>query len=170
VAFPLRTLVTTRLHTFPRQRHPPSWNGTAKNSVQYCNQNEAEEAMTSSKANFLSFHWCFILIFNCFEINGGNIWTCIRWFIPPEQNSWLSHWQRGSGSTASTPVLDVSAPAGTHGLWPLCGLWLWRVWEDQTVDHVVFPCPIYRPPHGLHGLTLLNDETIEWLLNTCPVI
>jgi len=23
---------------------------------------------------------------------------------------------------------------------------------------------------GLHGLTVLDDETIEWLLNTCPEI
>jgi len=26
------------------------------------------------------------------------------------------------------------------------------------------------PPHGLHGLTVLDDETTEWLLNTCPDI
>jgi len=42
--------------------------------------------------------------------------------------------------------------------------------EEQTVDHVVLQCPIHRPPHGLHGLTVLNDETTEWLLNTCPEI
>jgi len=40
--------------------------------------------------------------------------------------------------------------------------------EEQTVNHVVLHCPIHRPPHGLHGLTVLDDETIEWLLNTCP--
>jgi len=40
---------------------------------------------------------------------------------------------------------------------------------EQTVDHVILHCPINRPtPHGLHGLTLLDDETTEWLLNTCP--
>ena len=39
--------------------------------------------------------------------------------------------------------------------------------EEQTVDHVVLQCPIHRPPHGLHGLTVLHDETIQWLLNTC---
>jgi len=33
--------------------------------------------------------------------------------------------------------------------------------EDQIVDRVVFHCPIHRPHHGLHGLTVLNDETIE---------
>ena len=38
---------------------------------------------------------------------------------------------------------------------------------DQTIDHAILHCPIYRPPHGLHGLTILDDETIEWLLNTC---
>jgi len=42
--------------------------------------------------------------------------------------------------------------------------------EEQTVDHVVLQGPIHRPPHGLHGLTVLDDETIEWLLNTCPEI
>jgi len=43
--------------------------------------------------------------------------------------------------------------------------------EEQTVDHVVLQCLlIYRPPHGLHGLTVLDDEKTEWLLNTCPEI
>jgi len=42
--------------------------------------------------------------------------------------------------------------------------------EEQTVDHVVIQCPIHRPPHGLHGLTVLDDDTTEWLLNTCPKI
>jgi len=37
----------------------------------------------------------------------------------------------------------------------------------QTVDHVVLQCPIHRPPHGL---TVVDDETIEWLFNTCPKI
>jgi len=32
--------------------------------------------------------------------------------------------------------------------------------EEQTVDHVVLQCPIHRP-HGLHGLTVLDDETTE---------
>jgi len=42
--------------------------------------------------------------------------------------------------------------------------------EEQTIDHVVLQCPIHRPPHRLLGLTVLDDETIEWLLNTCPEI
>ena len=41
---------------------------------------------------------------------------------------------------------------------------------EQSVEHVVLHCPIHRPPHGLHGLTVLDDETTEWLLNTCPDI
>jgi len=65
--------------------------------------------------------------------------------------------------------MDVSVPICTNGVWlPLrpdeCGA------EEQTVDHVVLQCPIHRPPHGLHPLTVLDDETIEWLLNTCPEI
>jgi len=39
--------------------------------------------------------------------------------------------------------------------------------EEQIVDHVVFHCPIHRPLYGAHGLTVLDDETIEWLLDTC---
>ena len=39
--------------------------------------------------------------------------------------------------------------------------------EEQTVDHVLLQCPIHGPPHGLHCLTVLDDETIEWLFNTC---
>jgi len=35
--------------------------------------------------------------------------------------------------------------------------------EEQTVDHVVLYCTIHRPPYGLHGLTVLDDETIECL-------
>jgi len=42
--------------------------------------------------------------------------------------------------------------------------------EEQAVDHVVLQCPVHRPPHGLHGLTVLDDDTSEWLLNTCPEI
>ena len=38
--------------------------------------------------------------------------------------------------------------------------------EEQTV----LQCPIHWPPHGQHGLTVLDDETTEWLLNTCPEI
>jgi len=41
--------------------------------------------------------------------------------------------------------------------------------EEQTVDHVVLQCPMHRP-HGLHSLIVLGDETIAWLLNTCPEI
>ena len=34
--------------------------------------------------------------------------------------------------------------------------------EQQTVDHVLH-CAIHRPLHGVHGLTILDDWTIEWL-------
>jgi len=42
--------------------------------------------------------------------------------------------------------------------------------EEQAVDHVVLHSLIHRPHHGMHGLTVLDDETTEWLLNTCPEI
>jgi len=83
-------------------------------------------------------------------------------------SEWPSQEGPGSGSTASAPVSDVSAPACTNGVMASsaaceCG-------AEQIVDHVVLHCPIHRPPHGLHGLTVLDDETTEWLFNTCPDI
>jgi len=42
--------------------------------------------------------------------------------------------------------------------------------EERIVDHVALHCTIHRPPHGAHILTVLDDETIEWLFNTCPEI
>ena len=40
--------------------------------------------------------------------------------------------------------------------------------EEQIVDHVVLQCVVYRTPHGLYGLKVLDNETIKWLLNTLP--
>jgi len=74
----------------------------------------------------------------------------------------------GSGLTVSAPVSDVSAPVCTNGAWP--PLRSVSVAQKNNIDHVVLQCSIHRPPHGLHGLTVLEDETIEWLLNTCPEI
>jgi len=42
--------------------------------------------------------------------------------------------------------------------------------KEQTVNHVVLQYPIHRPPHGLHGLKVLDEKTTKWLLNTCPEI
>jgi len=42
--------------------------------------------------------------------------------------------------------------------------------KEQTVNHVVLHFPVQRPPHGAQGLTVLDDETLEWLLNTCSEI
>jgi len=42
--------------------------------------------------------------------------------------------------------------------------------EEQTEDPVVLQCTIHRPPHGLDGLTVVYNETLDWLLNTCPEI
>jgi len=40
------------------------------------------------------------------------------------------------------------------------------VTEEQTVDHVVLHNLIQSTPRRAYGLTILDDETIEWLLNT----
>jgi len=56
------------------------------------------------------------------------------------------------------------------GYGPFCGLWVWRK-RTANRRHDVLNCSIHQPPqHGLHGLTVLDDEIIEWLLNTCTEI
>ena len=35
--------------------------------------------------------------------------------------------------------------------------------SEQTADHVLKACPIHRAPHGVRGLTVLDDETRCWL-------
>ncbi|KAJ8364425.1 hypothetical protein SKAU_G00132560 [Synaphobranchus kaupii] len=42
--------------------------------------------------------------------------------------------------------------------------------EEQTADHVILDCPIYRAPNGMHGLSVLDDDTVTWLLEVCPEI
>ena len=41
-----------------------------------------------------------------------------------------------------------------YGLFCECGA------EEKTVDHVVLQRPTHRPPHGLHGLTVLDSGVI----------
>jgi len=63
-------------------------------------------------------------------------------------------------------VSDVSIPVCINGVWPLLRF-VSAAQNIKSVDHV-FQRPIHRPPDGLHSLTALGDETIEWLLNTSP--
>ena len=42
--------------------------------------------------------------------------------------------------------------------------------SEQTADHVVTACPIHRAPHGVRGLTVLDDKTRFWLNNTTASI
>ena len=82
---------------------------------------------------------------------------------------WPSQEEPGSGSTASAPVSDVSAPACTNGAWPP----LRPVSVAQNKPSTMSSSTVQSidpPPHGLHGLTVLDDETTEWLLNTCSDI
>ena len=42
--------------------------------------------------------------------------------------------------------------------------------EEQTADHVILRCPIYRAPNGLRGLADLDDCSVTWLTSVCPDI
>jgi len=40
-----------------------------------------------------------------------------------------------------------------------------KVWgHGERVPHQI------APMHGVHGLTVLDNDTIEWMLNTCSEI
>jgi len=39
---------------------------------------------------------------------------------------------------------------------------------EQTVDPVILHCPIRRPFHGLHGLTVLDEETTRMAAQHLP--
>ena len=40
--------------------------------------------------------------------------------------------------------------------------------EEQTADHVIHSCVIYKPPNGVTGLKNLDEATKQWLLCGCP--
>ena len=44
--------------------------------------------------------------------------------------------------------------------------------DQQTVNHIIMECPLYRPPNGLHGLIDVDADaaTREWLLSKFPEI
>ena len=77
--------------------------------------------------------------------------------------------QRGSVLTASAQVSEVFVPACTNKLWPIPQI-VGVVQKNRLlvmlfliVLHLLFTVP----PHGAHGLTLLDDDAIERLLNIC---
>ena len=42
--------------------------------------------------------------------------------------------------------------------------------EEQTVDHIITSCPIFHHPSRRISLETVDDETVVWLINTCPNI
>ena len=71
-----------------------------------------------------------------------------------------THYEPGSGSTAS-------APACANGAWPP----LRPVSMAQNKPSTMSSSTVQSidPRHGLHRLMVLDDETTEWLLNTCLI-
>ena len=80
---------------------------------------------------------------------------------------WPRQEQRGSGRLR-TGVGRLRSCLHKWGIAPSAACECGEV--EQTVDHVVLHCPIHWSPCGAHGQTFLDDETIEWQLNTCPEI
>jgi len=107
------------------------------------------------------------------RITGGmrSGWRALRDFVlssptsAPTLLKWPCQEQRGSGLTASAPLWRFRSRLHTRGIAPSaaceCG-------SEQTVNHVGLQCPLHRPPHGLHGLMVQDDDTIEWLPTPAP--
>ena len=123
------------------------------------------------------------------EVNELNIsaahWTDYRW---------NKEWQASSSRlhafipNASTPALGMHFPRPSWvRLNHLCtgvglfhsNLRKWRLVslaacecgaKEQTPDHVVASCLIYRHPNGAQGLKMLNENLLTWLMNKCPIV
>jgi len=79
--------------------------------------------------------------------------------------------QRGSDFTASAPVSGVSAPACTNGVWsPLRPVSVAQNYKPSTTLSFSVQSINLLMECTPHGLAVLDAETIEWLLNTCPDI
>ena len=83
----------------------------------------------------------------------------------PTLPAWASQEQRESDSA---PVSDVSAPACTNGVRP--PLRPVSVAQKNKPSTKLSSNAQSIDPHGAHDLTVLDDETIEWLRNICPEI
>ena len=42
--------------------------------------------------------------------------------------------------------------------------------DEQTADHLIISCSIYRHPNGPGGLASDDMTLKDWLLNTCPAV
>jgi len=82
----------------------------------------------------------------------------------PTLLEWPCQEKCGSGSTASAPVSDVSAPACTNGVCPLRPVNVAQKNKPSTM------LSFNVQSIDLMDCKVLDDETIEWLLNTCPEI
>ena len=88
--------------------------------------------------------------------------------LAPILPEWPSQEEPGSGLTASALVSGVSAPTCTNGVWP--PLRPVSVAQNKPSTMSSSNAQSIGLPHGLHGLTVLDDEITEWLLSTCPEI
>ena len=122
---------------------------------------------------------------------------CHKWKGPSV--NYPTQWDKGQPSTSrlrecvtspsrSSPGSDLPRQAWVK-LNRLCtgvgrfnaGMWRWGLSkppacdcgaDQQTANHIITECPLYRPPNGLHGLIDVDADaaTCEWLLSKLPEI
>ena len=137
-----------------RSRHP--FVPAAQQLLQQCRDHNI------SAARWADYQWSTEL---------GNISPRLRDFIPDASSptglslprvAWvrLNHLRTGVGRFRSTMHRWGLAPTAACE----CGA------EEQTADHVILSCPIYRAPNGVRGLACLDDSSVTWLLEVCPEI
>jgi len=148
---------------------PPSsadaWRLKSKHS--FVLDGDAEQLITSSDNNNV---WAAQWADHQWNAELADNTTRLRIFIRDTGTELPSQEEPAHSLTASAPVLDVFAPDCTNGVWPPLRYVSVAQKNKSSATMSVLQYPIHRPPNGLHGLTVLDDKTTEWLLNTCPEI
>ena len=98
--------------------------------------------------------------------------TTLHTFIPDTSThppEWPSQEESGSSLTASAPMSDVSTSACINGEWPpLRPMSVAQKNKPSTM--LSFNIQSIDLPMDCMAWWVLDDETTEWLLNTCPKI
>ena len=101
----------------------------------------------------------------------GNARECISHRHPGAAKDQNFHGKPLSNSISYALELDASMMIYVEmGLSksPTCGYGA----DQQTANHIITECPLYRPPNDLHGLIDVDADvaTRKWLLSTFPGI
>ena len=112
-------------------------------------------------------------------------WADYRWNMDWQENTSRLH-QFITGISPSPPGMNLSRSTWVKLNRLRTGVGLFRStmykWgmastgacecgaEEQTVDHLITTCPMYRYPNGAQGLVQVDENLVAWLSDICPTI